>query len=594
LDNITKKTFIHTPIVYATMAFMNNHTKKYTVAPKYEKHLDDTLIEYPLFMRILLSNRGIDTKEKADAFLNPNYEKHIHNPFLIKDMEKAVLRILAAIKGNEKIIIYSDYDHDGIPGGVILHDFFKKIEYENFSNYIPHRHLEGYGLHIEAIEGFAKERVALVITVDCGSSDFDAVKCANELGIDIIITDHHIMPAILPNAFAILNSKQSGDEYPYNMLCGSGVAFKLVQGLLMSGNFNITVGWEKWLLDLVAIGTIGDMVPLQGENRVLAYYGLRVLRKTQRLGLNKLLSKMKMKASNITEDDIGFMIAPRINAASRMGEPSLAFDMLATDDEITGDVRTDALEKLNNERKGMVAAMVKEIKHILEKQDVLAPIIVMGNPLWRPGLLGLACNSVMESYGRPVFLWGREGGEKLKGSCRSDGSVDLVMLMASIDKAIIIEFGGHIMAGGFSVSQEKIHLLGSVLNEQYEIIKPKFFDEKIVELDSTLLLDQVHFNTYGMIEKLAPYGIDNPKPIFLFEGIKVFGVKRFGKEANHLEIIFQSEAGKKIVAIGFFMNEKSFGEAIIEVGVKINLVASIEKSTFRNFPEIRLRIVDII
>ncbi len=576
---------------------MKNSIKNYQVATGLDREVDEQLSEYPEFVRKLLARRGVDTKEKAYAFLNPNYDEQVHDPFLIKDMDKAVMRILLAIKNEEKIIIYSDYDHDGIPGGVILHDFFKKIGYKHFSNYIPHRHLEGYGLHIKAIEEFAKSGATLLITVDCGISDYDQVERANELGIDMIITDHHLTPEILPKAFAILNSKQPGDTYPYDMLCGSGVAFKLVQGLVARGDFNLVVGWEKWLLDLVALGTVADMVPLQGENRALAHYGLQVMRKSPRIGLTKLLRKMKMRQDSITEDDIGFMLAPRINAASRMGEPALAFDMLSTSDEVVADRVTGALEKLNDERKGVVASMVKEIKHILEKREVsskLPAIIVMGNPLWRPGLLGLTANTVMESFGRPVFLWGRGGGEDLKGSCRSDGDIDIVALMASVDREVIIEYGGHKMAGGFSVSHEKIHLLESSLIEKYELHRSSNQDKKEIILDDKLLLEQVNWNTYGLIERLAPFGMDNPKPTFLFEGIRVSAMKRFGKVANHLELSFQNENGKKIVAIGFFMNEESFGIFPIEVGSKINLVATLEKSTFRNFPELRLRIIDVV
>lgn len=572
---------------------MKNTLKNYQIAPLHDEIVDLALAPYPEFQRKLLARRGIDTREKAEIFLNPNYEDHIHDPFLIKDMSKAVDRILLAIKNEEKILIYSDYDHDGIPGGVILHDFFKKIEYKHFSNYIPHRHLEGYGLHVKAIEGFAKDEVTLLITVDCGISDNEQVARANELGIDVIITDHHLTPKVLPEAFAILNSKQTDDEYPDKMLCGAGVAFKLVQGLVKRGDFNLVVGWEKWLLDLVALSTIADMVPLQGENRALAHFGLRVMRKSPRLGLNKLLRKMKMRQDSITEDDVGFMVAPRINAASRMGEPKLAFDMLATSDEIVADLVTDELDKLNNERKGVVASVVKEIKHILEKQEILPSVIVMGNPLWRPALLGLTANTVMESFNRPVFLWGRSGGEDLKGSCRSDGNIDVVALMASVDKEIIKEYGGHKMAGGFSVSHEKIHLLEQSLAISYERLRNQNEAEKIITIDGTLLLDQVNWNTYKMIEQLAPFGIDNPKPTFLFEMVMVVGLKRFGKEANHLELTFLNEVGKKIVAIGFFMNEESFFVAQVQVGVKINLIATMEKSTFRNFPELRLRIVDI-
>jgi len=260
----------------------------YSFRKKVPHGVSKNLEAYPELVQELLFSRGIETAKEAEEFLNPDYTKHVHDPFLIKDMEKAVLRILLAMEQNEKIVIYSDYDCDGIPGGVILHDFFKKINYENFENYIPHRHEEGYGLNLSAIESCAESNTKLLITVDCGITDVVPVTRANELGIDVIITDHHLVGKKLPPAYAILNSKQEDDSYPFDLLCGAGVAFKLVQGLLEKGSFNVTQGWEKWLLDMAGLSTIADMVPLVGENRVLAYYGLKVLRKSPRLGLQQL------------------------------------------------------------------------------------------------------------------------------------------------------------------------------------------------------------------------------------------------------------------------------------------------------------------
>jgi len=227
--------------------------EKYFVREKIPESDLYELREYPELMQELLFYRGVKTANKADEFLNPNYDDHIHNPFLMKDMEKAVKRIFSAIDKKEKIIIYSDYDCDGIPGGVILHDFFKKIKYKNVKNHIPHRHKDGYGFHKSAIEEFAKEKVKLIITIDCGIADVNSVDRANELGINVIITDHHLPVGKLPNAYAIINPKQNGDKYPYKDLSGAGLAFKLTQGLIKKGVFDIIDGWEKWLLDMVGI-----------------------------------------------------------------------------------------------------------------------------------------------------------------------------------------------------------------------------------------------------------------------------------------------------------------------------------------------------
>jgi len=565
--------------------------KKYAVREPIPEHIHKELNAHPELTRELLYYRGIKSSLAAEEFLNPNYDLHTHDPFLIKGMEKAVKRILKAIKKDEHIVIYSDYDCDGIPGGVILHDFFKKIEYKNFANYIPHRHEEGYGVNVAAIEKISEEDTKLIITVDCGITDVTAVKRANELGIDVIVTDHHLPQEILPPAYAILNSKQKDDSYPDDQLCGSGVAFKLVQALLGKGRFNIVPGWEKWLLDMAGLATIADMVPLRGENRVLAHFGLTVLRKSRRPGVQKLCRKMKINQRNITEDDVGFMIAPRINAASRMDHPMDAFKLLSTNDEVEADVLSDYLNEINDKRKGVVGSMVKEIKKRINNLSEIQEVIVMGNPLWRPALLGLAANSLMEEYNRPVFLWGREGGQVIKGSCRSNGSVNVVEMMSSTGE-LFIDAGGHKFSGGFSVEHEKIHLLEESLIKAYKKVANGNGGEEKIIVDKRLSLDEVTWETYGTLEKLAPFGDGNPKPIFLFEDVEIIDVKQFGKEKNHLELSFKNFDNKKIPAIGFFLTLDSFSRDISK-GERVNLLASIEKSTFRNFPELRLRIVDI-
>ncbi len=570
----------------------------YTIKETYKEKDKKELEMYPELLQELLINKGITTKKEADIFLNPDYVKHLHDPFLIKDMDKVVDRILQAISKKEKIVIYSDYDCDGIPGGVLLHDFFKKIEYENFTNYIPHRHDEGYGLNISAVEEFGKDNAKILITVDCGITDIVPVEKANEFGIDVIITDHHVPGADLPKAFAILNSKQKGDTYPYDMLCGTSVAFKLVQALIEKAGrvnsgvgFNIKEGWEKWLLDMVGLATIADMVPLTGENRVLAHYGLRVLRKSRRPGLMQLCRKMYIQQRNITEDDVGFMIVPRINAASRMGIPMDAFNLLSTKDEVEAGALSTHLDKINNKRKGVVGAITREVKKRID-EDNLKGVIVMGNPDWKPPLLGIVANNVSELYKRPVFLWGRDGGEHLKGSCRSGNIMDVMELMLKVEKGLFLEFGGHAFSGGFSVKHEKIHELEEGLLKAYKKMD-KNKEPEPMSVDKKLSLDDVSWDTYSVLEKLAPFGQGNKKPLFLFENITIEDVRDFGKDKNHLQIDFKKKSGGKVSAIGFFKTINDFGDKLKERN-KIDLIATIDKSTFRNIIELRLRIVEIL
>jgi len=570
-----------------------------------EKELE-FLSGYPDLLKILFFNRGIINKEQAEIFLFPDYERDIHNPFLLPDMEKAVGRIIQAISKKEKIVIYSDYDADGIPGGVILHDLFNKLGYQNFTNYIPHRHLEGFGLNQEAIDKFDEDKVDLIITVDCGVNDIKEVAQAREKNIDVIITDHHIPTNILPPAVAVVDAKRLDSKYPFSDLCGAGVVYKLAQAILLKlqekapvffVKLDIPIGWEKWLLDMVGIATLSDMVPLVGENRTLAFYGLKVLQKSRRLGLVKLLSLLKINQKQITEDDIGFSVSPRINAASRMGSPDEAVNLFIATNEVEADMRARHLDRINNERKGVVAGMVKEVRKIMKKRyeedGDKHKVIVIGNPDWRPSLLGLVANSLVEDHRHPVFLWGRDGGNILKGSCRGDGCISVLDLMQEIESGILEDFGGHMMSGGFSVFQDKIHLLEEKLQIAYEKVIGKCkAQESEILADSSLTLDAVNYDNYKLIEKLSPFGMGNPKPTFLFERVLIDSVKMFGKETNHLELVFKNSHGHNIKAIGFFMNLNNWGVKL-KSGHKINLLANFEKSLFRNFIELRLRIVDI-
>lgn len=551
------------------------------------------------FIDNLLFHRGIKTPEEKQEFLNPDYNKHIHDPFLLKDAEKAAKRIIKAIEDGEKIVIYSDYDADGIPAGVIFHDFFKKIGFKNFTNYIPHRHDEGFGLNTDAIKEFAKDKVNLVITLDCGISDIEAVKLAKKKGIDVIITDHHEPHEELPPAFAIVDHKQKDCEYPEKILCGSGVGYKLIQAILKLNRFGLKEGHEKWLLDMVGLATLSDMVPLTGENRALAHFGMRVLKMSPRKGLMRLLGHLKIPQKHLTEDDISFMITPRINAASRMGVPMDAFRLLATDDDHEAHEYVEHLDKINNERKGTVAALVKEVKKIIAERHADNPrnVIVAGNPEWRPSLLGLVANNLAEEYSKPAFLWGRDGDGVIKGSCRSGETVSVVDLMHKAPAGTFSQYGGHAASGGFAVSNEAIHHLDDHLNAAFDLLAK---EDKVADpdfIDMELWLDDVNWNSYGSVEKLAPFGVGNKKPTFIFRDIKIEGIKEFGKEKNHLELNFKKENGQGINAMGFFMTADQFknkkGETI-KPGDFIDLIATMEKSMFRGRTELRLRIVDIV
>ncbi len=553
--------------------------------------------KYGDLLRMLLERRGVTDEDQAEIFLNPDYEKHFHDPFLMKDMERACVRLYAAIQNDEKVIIYADYDCDGIPGAVILSDLMKKIGYKNYEVYIPQRNSEGYGLNMAAIKQFIDSEVKLIITIDLGITAIEEVKAANKAKIDVIVTDHHIPHATLPKAYAILNPKV--DDYPEKMLCGAGVVFKFAQGFLKKygEEFGVKLGAEKWMLDMAGLATLSDMVPLTGENRAITYFGMKVLRKSPRPGLQKILSKMKIDQAYLSEDDIGFMLTPRLNAASRMDDPMRAFELLSTEDEVLAGTLADHLSKINDERKSIVTGIMREVNKTFEKREVdngedKREVIVIGNPLWRVGILGLVAGKISDEYEKPVFVWGKDENDCIKGSCRSDGSVSVVELMTDARESFI-DFGGHELAGGFTVHSDKVHFLEEALSSSFRKVK-RDKKKEAVKHDVETDLSIVNMRNWREVEKLAPFGLGNSKPVFLFPSIKIEKIKKFGKNGSgeHLEIVF-SDSHARATAVSFFSNQESFKVPLAE-GLNINLLATFDLSRFRGREELRLRVVDII
>lgn len=568
--------------------------------------IDETLRKeleaYDDLTAALLSRRGISTREEAEAFLSPSYDEHIHDPMLMQDMPKAASRVAEALNTKERITVWSDYDCDGIPGGVLFHDFLLKAG-ANFTNYIPHRHLEGYGVNVAGIEKLAAEGTTLIITIDSGITDVAAVARAQELGIDVIVTDHHLPQEGLPLAFAILNPNAREEEtYPYHSLCGSGVAWKLVCAVLahgFDGRDTIPPGWEKWLLDMVGLATIADMVPLTGENRVLTKYGLLVMRKSPRLGLQKLCKVARVNQRYITEDDVGFMLAPRVNAASRMGDPRDAFRLLTTQDEGEADELAKSLEATNRSRRAAAGAITKAVHARLEQLRTdnkdLPSVIVMGDPDWRPGLLGLVASGISDEYERPVFLWGREGNEGLKGSCRGGpNKVHVVALMQEAEEGTFLGFGGHAAAGGFSVAPDAIFALSERLEQALERLQHTGRMEE-TSADVLLTADSVTTDVLKRFDRLAPFGMGNPKPIVALRDMHVERIAWFGKSSEHLRIhLARGTESAPIEAIAFFAR-RDLGKAPdqLTVGGTVHLLVHIERDQFSRGQPVRLRLLSI-
>lgn len=540
----------------------------------------------PLVLR-LLSERGVTDHE---AFLSPQYVTH--DPFLLPDMGVAVDRILKAIQKKEKIAVWHDYDCDGIPGGSLLSDFFMKIEYP--ARLMVAERSEGYGLNVPGLQSLADEGVSLLITVDCGITENENVAYAQSLGIDVIVTDHHLPHAELPSCVAVVNPHRADSVYPEKVLCGTGVAFKLVEALIQKGNFGLPEGWEKWLLDLVALATVADMVPLTGENRVLVKYGLQVMAKGRRKGLVALFRKENIPLQHVTEDDLGFSVAPKINAASRMESPRLAVELLTTTDEARAEELAGKLVSLNKARKLEGARVAKEVKHRLEGMPTIGDIIVMGSSEWRPSLLGIAGNNIVETYGKTVCLWGKDG-DLIKGSIRSNGRVNVVDLMTGA-RSVFADFGGHESSGGFSITAEAIHQLPQALEDSLRLIGLSDEVEEVTAHDGTLSLSEVTDQMYESLRHLAPFGMNNPKPVFRFDKVRVEKVMQFGAHKEHMRLtLSDGEARKGVDAIAFFITRSSFRNDIelLSAGDTITIDACVERSYFAGRRELRLRIEDV-
>lgn len=545
---------------------------------------------------LLLEKRGL-VGEEAERFLNPDFSRDTHDPFLLADMDRAVARILLAMRQEERIAIYGDFDCDGIPGSALLFDTFRKIGYANVEVYIPHRDREGYGFHASAIDTLATRGVSLIITVDVGTVAFEGVAHAKTQGIDVIVTDHHEIQDALPDGI-IINPKREG--YPYKDLCGAATAWKLASAILIEGRRRalpsfaaVPEGWEKWLLDLVAIATVADLVPLIGENRALAHFGLTVLRKSPRPGIRALAAQTRVRQSSMTEDDIGFSFAPRINAASRMDEPELALRLLTTDDPDEAASIATKLESLNRKRRSVVASIVREAKARIQARYADDDrIVVMGDSAWKPALMGLAANSIMEGRGGVVILWGRDANGKLKGSARSDGAVSVVDLFRAAGEALE-EFGGHHASGGFSVSHEAVHTLPEALTRAFEGFS-ETPEKQAREPDASISLGRVSTTLLREISQLAPFGMGNPKPLFRVMRARITDARRFGKEMNHTEVmVICSETGARCRAFQFFRSPDDFTLSPTP-DIAADLIATLEKDAFRGPDALALRIADIL
>ncbi|AXI09568.1 single-stranded-DNA-specific exonuclease RecJ [Oceanobacillus zhaokaii] len=487
----------------------------------------------------LLVQRGITTAEAANQFLSPDI-KNLHNPINITSIEKAAERVKQAISMNEKILVFGDYDADGVSSTTVMLKALEELG-ADCDYYIPNRFTEGYGPNEAAFREAQKNGYKVIITVDNGIAAVHEASIAKQLGIDLIITDHHEVQTELPDAYAILHPKCSPD-YPFDELAGVGVAFKFAEQLL--GYF------PKHLLDLVAIGTIADMVPLVDENRIFAYYGLHALTITKNPGIRALKAVCKIEG-NVTEEDVGFLIGPRLNAVGRLQDADLAVQLLMTDDPILAEEMAAEVQGINVRRQEIVNQIVKEADAMVNgKPD---GVIIVAKAGWNEGVLGIVASKLVRKYDRPaIVLTEKQGTGEVKGSARSIPAFDLFKNCMKI-RELFTHFGGHSQAAGMTMPAENVALIQENLNEfiHEELTEDDF--KQAIEINAMLQLTDVNEVLVDEINRLAPFGMNNPKPVFAIKEIPA-DARQIGAKKNHLKLLFK-EDDVQVEGIGFSMGD---------------------------------------
>ncbi len=546
-----------------------------------------TMPEYPAMVLKLLALRGITKEEEIRDFLNPDYAKLL-DPFIFKDMQLAVDRIWKAIEAKEKITIYSDYDADAITACSVMYLALTKVG-GRVSYYIPDRFSEGYGMNVEAIQKIQADGGNLIITVDCGINALVETVEANKLGMDVIITDHHELTGELPKAFAIINPKNPNDNYPYQYLTGVGVAFKVVQALYKSQearvrNLGVVDGWEKWLLDLVAIGTVADCQSLVGENRILVSFGLKVLQKTMWPGLRALLAAAAARTP-YDAFTLGFVVAPRINAAGRIKHADLAFRLLISENILEAQNLALELNELNKHRQLLTEQIVSEARSQLELV-MDRKVLLAAGVNWPKGVVGLVAGRLAEEFNRPVLILDKTESHAT-GSARSTENFDMVMALTNA-KDLLVKYGGHKQAAGFTLESTNIDafyasLLQFADSQNFDVSDP------VLRIDAEISGDDLNFETLDYVEKLAPFGFGNSKPKFLTKQMEVIDTQFVGAKSQHVRIRLRIN-DKIFTAIAF--NQPFLG-AKLKAGDKIDMVYELSSSEWNGLRQMDLKIIDV-
>jgi single-stranded-DNA-specific exonuclease len=537
----------------------------------------------------LLSLRGYRDKESRDRFLFPNFDRDIHDPFLFLQMERVVTRIGKAKELQEQVGIFGDFDADGVTSSVIIREALTTLGIP-VSIYIPEKSSEGHGFNMKAIDFFENEKVKLVLTLDCGMTNHEEISEAKKRGIDTIVIDHHHVPEVLPDAFAIINPKLPQETYPFRELCGAGTSFKVAQALFMRF-LPAQIEQLKWILDVVAIGTVADVMPLIGENRVLVKYGLLVLTKTRRVGLEEMFSVGSIKIDENNKPDartIGFQIAPRINAASRMAHAMLAHNLLMEKDRAHARVLALELDAFNVARQKVSATTTDAVRAIATKQFQNKKFIFAVEEGFPFGIIGLVAGRIANEFHKPTCVVTR--GEKVsRGSFRSIPELNIIKTIEQCGE-LLVKFGGHSQAAGMTI--ENVHL--EKFYEKFDKLTSASLANVVTEpelwIDARLKPEHITPVLYRDMMLFAPFGEGNLEPVFSLENMRVEEMRLVGNGSKHLKLRLVPENGgvKSFDAIGFSLG-KTFTD--LQRGELLDIVFQLNENTWNGSTSIQLKLL---
>lgn len=499
-----------------------------------ERVAGEVKLPVPLVKILLL--RGLKTKSEISEFLYPSIEK-LNDPMRMTGMERTAQRVVKALKENEKIMIFGDYDADGITSTAMLYRFLSALGNTPIY-FIPNRVEDGYGLSLSGIDYASKNKVNLIITVDCGITAFQEIDYARSIGIDVIITDHHEVMDRVPSAVAIINPNRENETYPFKSLAGCGVTFKLIQAVSKLTDYSGDVVED--FIDFVTLGTVADVVPLLGENRILSHYGLRHLAKTENPGIKKLMEVSGIEKEKLTSFHIGFILAPRINAMGRMSNATNAVKMLITDDETTAGEIANELNMKNRMRQEVDQDVFEEAVNIIESQNLSSsPVIILAKENWHEGVIGIVASRLVEKYSKPTIMISVNDGVG-KGSGRSLPSFHLYDALKSVEN-LLVSFGGHRLAAGITIKKENIDAFKKELHSLAASSISNDEGARRVEIDCEISLDEADFELEEKINLLSPFGFMNNKPIFSSKRLSVVGYPSLLKE-KHLRLCLKQNS----------------------------------------------------